>query len=178
MHTGFGFQPAVSIFAFEMNGGGFDAGHFTIGHFHQFGLEACTLAPAQVHAQQHAGPVLGFGAARAGLNVQVAVVGVHLAREHATEFQLGQFGVQLVEFGNDFVYGAFVVFFHRHVEQFFHVDDAGLEFLQGGDDLIQGDPLTAQVLGFFRGVPDGGVFQFAIDFVEAFALQIEVKDTP
>src|SRR3546814_11025602 len=45
------------------------------------------LAPAQVHAQQHLGPVLRLGTAGPGLDVDEGVGRIHLAGEHALELQ-------------------------------------------------------------------------------------------
>jgi hypothetical protein len=39
------------------------------------------LAPAAIHAQEHLGPVLAFGAAGAGIDFDIGVIGVGLARE-------------------------------------------------------------------------------------------------
>jgi hypothetical protein len=86
VHAGFGAQEAVGVFAFDLQGGGLDAGHLAVGFFHHFDLEAFAFAIAQVLAQQHRGPVLGFGAAGAGLDVDEAVVRVHRIVEHPAEF--------------------------------------------------------------------------------------------
>ncbi len=88
MNAGFGTQPAIGVVALDVNGGAFDTRHIAFHQLDNFGLEAPTLCPAQVHAQEHVGPVLGFGATRASLNIQVGVVGVHFAGEHAAEFKL------------------------------------------------------------------------------------------
>ena len=53
-------------------------------------LVAVLLGPAHVHAQQHLGPVLRLGAAGAGIDLDVAVVGVGLARQQA--FDLAPLG--------------------------------------------------------------------------------------
>jgi hypothetical protein len=53
----------------------------------ELGLEPVALAPAQVHALQHLGPVLGLGAAGAGLDVEEGRGRVHLAAEHALELE-------------------------------------------------------------------------------------------
>ena len=45
------------------------------------------IGPLEIHAQQHGGPILRFGAARPGLNIEKRIVRVHLAREHALKFQ-------------------------------------------------------------------------------------------
>src|SRR3546814_9375694 len=65
--------------------------------FHQFGLPAARLAPAQVHAQQHLGPVLRLGTTGAGLDVDERVVRIHLAGEHALEFQLADLRLELAQ---------------------------------------------------------------------------------
>ena len=45
-------------------------------------LEAAALGPAQVHAQQHLGPVLRLGAAGAGMDRDDGVLAIVLAAEH------------------------------------------------------------------------------------------------
>ena len=45
------------------------------------------LGPAQVHAQQHLGPVLALGAAGAGGHLQEGVVVVGLAGQHRFQLQ-------------------------------------------------------------------------------------------
>ena len=57
----------------------------------ELALEAAALGPAQVHAQQHLGPVLRLGAAGAGVNRDDRVLAVVLAAEHL----LGLAGVDL-----------------------------------------------------------------------------------
>jgi len=61
-----------------------------------------SVGPFQIHAQKHGSPVLGFGAAGAGLDVEKCVMRVHLAREHALEFELFDFVRQPVEVSLDF----------------------------------------------------------------------------
>ena len=51
----------------------------------------CAVGPAHIHAPQHRGPVLALGAACASVHLDIAVVGVHLAREQE-RFQLGILG--------------------------------------------------------------------------------------
>ena len=52
-------------------------------------VEAALLGPAQVHAQQHLGPVLGVGAARAAVHRDDRVAGVVAAAEQALLLELG-----------------------------------------------------------------------------------------
>ncbi|MNO87252.1 hypothetical protein D3C76_786710 [compost metagenome] len=161
-----------------MHGGALDAGDFAFGQFDDGGVEAALVGPAQVHAQQHVGPVLGLGAAGAGLDVQVGVVHVHLAAEHAAEFQLLEDLAQAFDFAGDVVDGALVVFLDGHVQQVAGIGQAAGEFVEGLDDLRQGGALAAQVLCVFGVVPDGRVFQLAVHFDQTIMFQIVVKDTP
>ena len=54
----------------------------------QLQLVAVALGPAHVHAKQHRGPVLAFGAAGAGMDFEIGVVAVRLARQHGLQPQL------------------------------------------------------------------------------------------
>ena len=87
VHAGFGAQPAVRVLALHVDRRALDAGDVAGRVLEHVDGEAAPLAPAQVHAQQHLGPVLRLGAAGAGLNVEERVVRVHLAREHAAELE-------------------------------------------------------------------------------------------
>ncbi|MNF35264.1 hypothetical protein D3C84_161270 [compost metagenome] len=161
-----------------MHGRALDAGDFTGRQLHDGRVEAAFVGPAQVHAQQDVGPVLGLGTAGAGLDVQVGVVHVHLAAEHATEFELGQGRFQAFEFGDHITDSALVIFLDSHVQQVAAIGQTARQFVQGLDDLRQRGTLAAQFLGVFRLVPDAGVFKLAVDFDQALMLLIVVKDTP
>ena len=67
-----------------------DAGDVAFGFFQHFDGVALALAVFQVHAQQHRRPVLRFGAAGAGLDVDEAVERVGRVVEHAAEFEGGE----------------------------------------------------------------------------------------
>ena len=178
VHADFGAQPAEGVLALDMHGGALDAGDFASGQFHDGGFETVLVGPAQVHAQQHVGPVLGLGAAGTGLDVEVGVVGVHLAAEHAAELQFLEDLAQALDFAGDVVHRAFVVFLDGHGQQVAGVGQAAGQFVEGLDDLRQLGALTAQILRVFRIVPDVRVFQLAIDFGQTVMLLIVVKDTP
>jgi hypothetical protein len=55
------------------------------------------LGPAGVHAQQHFGPILRLGAAAAGMDLEIAVVAVGLARKQAFKLAFRRLGAQFVE---------------------------------------------------------------------------------
>jgi hypothetical protein len=105
-------------------------------------------------------------------------VRVHRAREHALELQhLGALADR-VEVGDHRVGGRIVALGHRHPEQVSGFVDPGQQRGQRADDPVEQGALAAEFLGPLWIFPDGGILQFAGDFLEALALAIEVKDTP
>jgi hypothetical protein len=177
MHAGLGAQETVGIFAFDLQRRGLDAGDLALGLFHHLDLEALALAIAQVLAQQHRCPVLGFGAAGAGLDIDEAVVGVHRVGKHAPEFQRFDLLAQRFGIGLDRLQRVVVVFLARHVEQIAGIAQSGIDFSEGVDHAFERLLFLAQCQRALLVVPDGRVFEFLVDLLEFLGLQIEVKDT-
>ncbi|GIX14962.1 MAG: hypothetical protein KatS3mg118_2921 [Paracoccaceae bacterium] len=63
-----GLQPAIGVGPDDLDGRGLDARLLARLLSVSVDLVACALGPAGVHAQQHLGPVLGLGAAGAGVD--------------------------------------------------------------------------------------------------------------
>ena len=68
VHAGLGLRPAVGIVARNREGDGFYARFFAVLVVEDLRCIADLLGPAQIHAHEHLGPVLGLGAARAGMD--------------------------------------------------------------------------------------------------------------
>ena len=119
-----------------------------------FGLEAVLLAPAQIHAQQHLRPILRLGAAGARLDVQERAVRVHLAGEHALEFELLDVALERADVALDRLRGGLVVLFDGQVQQLAGVLQAVGHAIERADDLLQAGALAPQLLGLVRRVPD------------------------
>jgi hypothetical protein len=136
------------------------------------------LAPAQVHAQHHLGPVLRLGAAGAGLDVDKRVRRIHLAGEHALELELPDFRREVVDVVVDRRNRALVVLADREIEQVAGLAERIGQRADPADDAIEIRALLAELLRALRVVPDVRIFELARDFFEAFGLRIEVKDTP
>ena len=68
----------------------------------QFALEPAALDPSQVHAQQHLGPVLRFGAARARMDRDDRVLAIVLAAEHLLDLAGLHLLIERVERGCEF----------------------------------------------------------------------------
>ncbi len=91
----FRLQQAVGVLAVDFEGDALDARAFAFQPVGDHGLEAVALRPAQVHAQQHLGPILALGAAGAGVDGHDGAARVVLAGEQHGGFQaLEQFAVR------------------------------------------------------------------------------------
>ncbi len=175
--AGFRAQEAECVFAFYLDGGGLYAGDFAVGFFQYFRLEVLAFAIAQILAQQHGGPVLGFCAAGAGLDVHEAIERVGGVGEHAPEFQIFQALAQRVGVMFDRRQGGVVVIGGGQFEEFLRVRQAFGDVRQGMDDAFQVFFLAAQILRVLGVVPDVGAFQLGVYDVQAFGFGIVVKDT-
>ncbi len=87
MHPALGLQPAVGVLARDLQRRRLDPGLLARAFVDELDLVAPPLGPAHVHAEQHRRPVLAFGAAGAGVNLEIGVVGVRLARQQRLDAQ-------------------------------------------------------------------------------------------
>src|SRR5262245_27932876 len=76
MNPGLGPEAAVGVVAGDLERGGLDPGDLAVGLLEDLDGEALALGVLHVHALEHLRPVLGLGAAGAGLDVEEAVVRV------------------------------------------------------------------------------------------------------
>ena len=79
MHAGLALQKAVGVLALHEDRGALEAGLVAVEVIERRHLEAVALRPAVVHAEQHLGPVLRFGAAGARVERENRVLAVVLA---------------------------------------------------------------------------------------------------
>ncbi len=81
MHAGLRLQVAVRIGAGDRNGRALDAGLIAGLKIEGLHLEALSLRPSHVHAQEHLGPILGLGAAGSRMYGEDGIVLIELAGE-------------------------------------------------------------------------------------------------
>ena len=136
------------------------------------------LGPAQIHAQQHLGPVLRLGASGARLDIDEGVGGIHFPREHAPELQIGDAPLEALQVRGDRVQGIRVVLFGGHLEQIAGIRESGSDLLDGDDDRLQRSTFAAERLRPLRIAPDVGGLQLAQNLGQPFLLVGIVKDTP
>ena len=97
MDAGLGRQQAVGVLAGDGERGALEAGFVAGLIVDDLALEAAALGPAQVHAQQHLGPVLRLGAAGARVDRDDRVLAIVLAAEHLLDLAGLHFLVERVE---------------------------------------------------------------------------------
>jgi hypothetical protein len=71
-----------------------------------------------------------------------------------------------------------LAFLDGQFQHFGGVGQAALQGVQRGNDIAEPGAFAAQRLRAFRVVPDAGIFQFTVDFLEPVPFPGIVKDTP
>ena len=97
MDAGFGREQPVGVVAGHGDRRALQPGLFARLIVDDLALEAAALGPAQVHAQQHLGPVLRLGAAGAGMNGEDGVLAIVLAAEHLLDLAGLHFLIERLE---------------------------------------------------------------------------------
>ena len=132
------------------------------------GAKAFLFRPAQIHAQEHFGPVLRFGAASAGFDGHDGVETIVFTGEQGFRFQFGDVVVGRGEFLGDVfeerVALGVVFFFLREVEVGVDVALFSVESHFGVDTVFDGLALLQGGLRFFLVLPEIGVAGFCFEF--------------
>ena len=126
------------------------------------------LSPAQIHAEEHFGPVLRFGAAGAGLYGDDSVEAVVFTSQEGFRFEVGDVGVG----GGDFFGYVFqeagalgvVFFFLRQAQVGFDVAFLRVESYFGVYAVFDGFALLQGGLRFFLILPEIRVAGFGFEF--------------
>ena len=176
VHAAFRLEPAIGVMAGNLQRRRLDTGFFAGAFFQPFDLVAMGLGPARIHAQQHFGPILGLGAAGPGVNFKVCVVGVGLAGQE--RFQLRRVGADLQRRQRRFGLGddGVVALGLAHFDQLDAVGQFTLDRVDVLDPGFQAVALAHQGLGFFRVVPQFGIFRLGVQFLEFKNGIVVVKD--
>ena len=117
VHPRFRFQPAIGIVAIDADGGRFQPRRFAFAFLDQLQFIVMLLGPARVHAKQHGGPVLAFGAAGPGMDFQIGVVAVRFPGQHGLQPLFFGAGRQRQDGFFGIAHHGGVVFRFRHFDQ-------------------------------------------------------------
>ena len=103
VHAALGGEKSEGVLAFDAHRRGFESRAFARRQIHDRRAKSFAFRPAEIHAQQHFGPILRFHAARAGLDGHDGVQAVVLTGEQRERLQFGDIGVGGGDFALDFV---------------------------------------------------------------------------
>ena len=129
-------------------------------------LVAVLLRPARVHALQHLGPVLRVGAAGAGVDLDVAVVGVGLAGQQALDLAPLRLLGQGAQRGQPLGHHRLVALGLGHADQLDRVGDLGFQLAHRLDARGELVPLAHQLLRRRGVVPEVRVLGAVVQFVQ------------
>ncbi len=178
MDAALGAQPAVGPPAVDRDGHALEAGLLAFLLVEDLGREAMALGPAEVHPQEHLGPVGRLGAAGAGADREerrplVVLAGEQQRRPLALEVGLEGRDVAL-ELGLELGVGGFVEQLDRRQQ----VVGADAELAPRADLGPQAVGLAQDLLGGAPVVPEPGFLGQRLDLADARLLGLEVKDAP
>jgi len=180
MHASFRRKQTVGIFTLDPHGGGFYPGALAGLRIDYRSAKALALTPAQVHAQQHFGPILGFGAAGAWLDGENGVEAIAFAGEQRFGFELRDVlvgGVKLlVGIAQDGIALCDVALFVREMQISVDVAGDAREFLFGGDAALRTFTLLKDLLRLFLILPEVLLGAGCFEFRQKFPMAGNVKD--
>src|SRR3954454_2908317 len=86
VNAGFRGQQTIGVFTFNSERNALQSRFLAWLILEHFGFELALLGPLEIHAQQHLGPVLRLGAARAWMNRANSVAAIVVAGEQHFRF--------------------------------------------------------------------------------------------
>ena len=140
-------------------------------------LNWCDSAQAQIHSQDHFGPVLRFGPAGSRLNVEKGGLRIELPREHTLKFEFGESRLKSIQITGEFVDRILILFGNGHFEQLDCVADPRTQIVQNDYHTLELRSLATKRLGALRLVPYIGLLEFSLNLCQSFRLFVIVKDT-
>ena len=140
--------------------------------------ETPLLTPAQIHAQQHLRPVLGFCATGTRLNLQIGVSAIRLALKHAMELQRCQAGFKGIQFGVYVLEGVPVLVSRGQLGQFAEVRQVVAQLGQNFDHMLEARSFPVQITSAALILPHLRVGKLQLYLFKALRLAIVVKGTP
>ena len=156
-------QMTVGVVALDGEGDPFDAGLLAGLHVEQLGLVVALLAPAQVHAEQHLGPVAGLGAAGARVDRHDRAARVVLARQQAAQLRLVESRAQLADLGLCFGGGLGVARLVGQLEQHVGVGQQRVGLVEERDLALGAALVAQQLLGALAVVPELGGLRLLLE---------------
>jgi hypothetical protein len=104
-------------------------------------------------------------------------VRIHLAGEHALEFQLLDLEGQPRGVGLDPLDGVRIRLGRGQIQQLGGIGQGAFEPIETADDLLELGAFLSQLLGAVRVAPNTGLLELALYFLQPLVLVVVIKDT-
>jgi hypothetical protein len=164
MHAGLGLHVAVRVLAADHHGRALDARFLPRLIVEHLARPAFLFTVAEVHAQQHLGPVLRLGAAGSGVNGEDAVAEIVLAGELHRQLDGVDLPLELADQRLDV--GFDVLPFALELEEHVQVVRFAVDRFACLDAFLDRGAAAADFLRLLLVVPEAGDAHFTLDFVE------------
>jgi hypothetical protein len=176
VHPAFGLGIAIGVLALDQQSRRLDARLLAGMIVDQLDLHAVALGPARVHALQHLGPVLAFGAAGAGIDLDIGVVGVGLAGKKGGNLVLLRLVGKLGERGDRVVDQRLVAFRFGKLDHLDRVGQFLLDLSRGGDRLVEPAAFAHHVLRGLGVAPQARILDPVVELVQAPQRAVPVQE--
>ena len=176
VNSAFGLEPAVRVGALDPQCRRFEPSLFARAFLDPLDLAAMRLRPAKVHPDEHFGPVLRLRAARPGVNLEIGIVAVRLAREKSFHTPLGGPIPQHRKSRLGFIQDGVVTFGFGQFDKIEIVRKVALESAIAGDGIVEAGALAHELLRRLGVVPQLGVLGPGVQLAQPFERGIPVKD--
>jgi hypothetical protein len=133
------------------------------------------LGPARVHAKQDAGPILALGAAGAGMDFEIGLVGVGFTRQQRFEFAPRGLGLERLEHRLGLGDDALILLGIAELDHGDLVCEIALDPADGVELIVERVALLHHALGAGDVIPQRRIFGLRAELGRR-ALAVEVKD--
>jgi hypothetical protein len=104
-------------------------------------------------------------------------VRVHLAGKHALKFEFLDLETQAIDVGLDLLSRCRIGFLLGQIQKFRRIAQAPLQAVQAADHLLEFGAFLAQFLSTLRVIPNAGLLELALYFLQALMPIVVIKDT-
>jgi hypothetical protein len=180
VHALLGAEEAVGVLAGRAEGGRLDARLLPRRRFEHLDLHAAPLGPAHEHAQHHLRPILGIGAARAGVDGDERVARVVAPGEQPLLLELGEVLLDGGHLAGDLV-GERVVLL-GHLGERLEIVDVGLQGAPALEAPRRPRVLGADLRGDLLVVPEPRLLHLLLELADALGdgvvVETRAQDVP